>query len=830
MFALFVSTTLVTLLTTSANAQWTISMGGSTGVSAMQLTVATSTNVVILDKFENNPLHDENDKPVWGSIYSTVADTARPLHIVTNGFCATGTWLSNGTLINLGGNPRVDRDNHTSPNGLQGVRLFNPCADHEKCDFYESPYRIRMTSPRWYPSSARLPDGSSLIFGGAYGGGWTNFDALNNPTYEFYPPKNINGFNGVQIPSQFLIDSLPHNMFPHMMLLPDNRVFIAANNMAMILNWERNTEQRLPNMPFGQRVTYPMSGAGVLLPLSYENNYRAEVALFGGSELPDTLMEYQVSSKSPTSSHVARMVLDAAGIEAGWMSEEMPEGRVMPDAVILPDGKILLVNGAKTGVAGYGNVPDQIGSSNADNPAYTPVLYDPKAAVGRRFNSTGMPVSSIPRLYHSVATLLPDGRVMIAGSNPNENVETRTYRTEYQVEYINPPYMFKKRPVITGLPDKWNFGQTINVTITLPPVLILISFFRHSNSDAVFDRHQLPDNRLFMAANSKAMLFNWQTNTETRLPDLPNKQIVVYPMSAPAVLLPLTWENNYKPEVVIFGGSQLADTVKENEVSSQSPTSAQASRIALDAAGIAAGWSFDTMPEGRVMADAVLLPDGTVFVVNGAKTGTAGYGNVPDQIGQSNADNPAFTPVIYNPAAAAGSRFSSAGLPTSNIARLYHSVATLLPDGRVMVTGSNPNADVETRPYKTEYQVEYFSPPYTTKTRPTYSGLPATWNFGQNITLTVTMPATLNPPTISCNLMDLGFSTHGVHMDMRMVKLKCTLSSNRKSLTITGPPNAAIYPPGPAWLYVVHNGVPSKAQKVLIGNGGSPPVNQGAID
>jgi hypothetical protein len=39
--------------------------------------------------------------------------------------------------------------------------------------------------------------------------------------------------------------------------------------------------------------------------------------------------------------------------------------------------------------------------------------------------------------------------------------------------------------------------------------------------------------------------------------------------------------------------------MKENEVSSQSPTSKQASRIALDAAGIAAGWSFDEMPEGR---------------------------------------------------------------------------------------------------------------------------------------------------------------------------------------------------------------------------------------
>ncbi|KAG9082086.1 hypothetical protein FRC06_005230 [Ceratobasidium sp. 370] len=326
------------------------------------------------------------------------------------------------------------------------------------------------------------------------------------------------------------------------------------------------------------------------------------------------------------------------------------------------------------------------------------------------------------------------------------------------------------------------------------------------------------------------LTFNWQTNTETRLPNLPNGQIVTYPYSGVGVLLPLTPENNYTPEVLICGGSQLDPTLKENEVSSQSPTSAQCSRLVLTTAGIAAGWQVESMPYGRVMLDATILPDGKILIVNGGKTGTAGYGNVPDQIGQSNADNPAFQPLLYDPAAAAGSRFSSSGMPTSDIARLYHSVSTLLPDGRVLIAGSNPNLDVETRKYRTEYQVEYISPPYMTKTRPTYSGLPSTWNYGQQITLTVTLPPSLNPQPVTCALMDLGYSTHGVHMDMRMVKVTCTVASNKKSITITGPPNAAVYPPGPAWLYISAGGVPSKAQKVLIGNGGSPPVDQGAID
>lgn len=63
----------------------------------MQMSVATPTNVIIIDKLELNPLHDSSDKPVWGAIYSVVSDTARALHIATNSFCASGTWLSNGT-------------------------------------------------------------------------------------------------------------------------------------------------------------------------------------------------------------------------------------------------------------------------------------------------------------------------------------------------------------------------------------------------------------------------------------------------------------------------------------------------------------------------------------------------------------------------------------------------------------------------------------------------------------------------------------------------------------------------------------------------------------
>jgi Galactose oxidase-like, Early set domain len=78
--------------------------------------------------------------------------------------------------------------------------------------------------------------------------------------------------------------------------------------------------------------------------------------------------------------------------------------------------------------------------------------------------------------------------------------------------------------------------------------------------------------------------------------------------------------------------------------------------------------------------------------------------------------------------------------------------------------------------------------------------------------------------------MDLGFATHGVHMDQRLVQLTASLSSDHTTLTVRAPPHGMVYPPGPAYLYVVTDtGVPSFGHKTIIGTGESPPVDQGAI-
>ena len=94
----------------------------------------------------------------------------------------------------------------------------------------------------------------------------------------------------------------------------------------------------------------------------------------------------------------------------------------MPCMVSLPDGTFLILNGALQGFAGFGL---------ANGPNLGAVLYDPTQPIGSRMSILNNTI--VARLYHSEATLLPDGRVLVSGSDP----ETAKYPEEFRIEVIN---------------------------------------------------------------------------------------------------------------------------------------------------------------------------------------------------------------------------------------------------------------------------------------------------------------------------------------------------------------------------------------------------------
>ena len=71
--------------------------------------------------------------------------------------------------------------------------------------------------------------------------------------------------------------------------------------------------------------------------------------------------------------------------------------------------------------------------------------------------------------------------------------------------------------------------------------------------------------------------------------------------------------------------------------------------------------------------------------------------------------------------------------------------------------------------------------------------------------------------------MDLGFSTHAFHSSARLVFMDAKLSLNRRSLTITAPPNRNVFPPGPGFIFLTIDNVSSVGQRVMVGSGASPP-------
>ncbi|KAJ7039410.1 glyoxal oxidase precursor [Mycena alexandri] len=457
-----------TLLSVVASAGWEFVQNGTVGIVALEAIIVSPTLAVFFDfAATGGPLMIDGHS-AWGALWNLETNEATALEVVSDTFCASGALLSNGTMVSVGGNFFANSSSATD--GRMGVRIFEPCAnpDGVGCTLFDNPALVHLAETRWYTSSLRIFDGSLMIVGGIHEATvFFNTDPVNS--FEFFPSKD----GGIPRPSAFLARSLPVNLFPRVLALPDGKVFMVANNQSIIYDIEANTETILPDLPNGVRVTNPFDGSLALLPLS-PPDYIPEVLVCGGTNTSDQLPLANLSSQDPASDQCSRITLTPAGIKKGWEVERMLEGRMMPEMIILPNGQILITNGAQTGYAAFNGVPDVIGNSNADHPAFTPSLYNPSAPLGHRISNQGLPTTDIPRLYHSTTSLTPSGNVLLAGSNPNPNVNmTVKFTTEFRVQYLNPPYMSLPRPTLSGLPAKIAFNSKFSAHVTIPAHLNL---------------------------------------------------------------------------------------------------------------------------------------------------------------------------------------------------------------------------------------------------------------------------------------------------------------------------------------------------------------------
>ena len=260
---------------------------------------------------------------------------------------------------------------------------------------------------------------------------------------------------------------------------------IPATQSYRLALWDAvaNIQTPLPDMPGGVVRVYPASGAVAMLPLTPANNYTPTIIFCGGSNMPDEAWgnysyPFINTWDYPASNDCQRITPEPQDDSSPVyvQDDDMLEGRSMGQFIILPTGQLLVVNGALNGTAGYAQntllVPSwglmPYGESLASGPVLTPALYDPNAAPGSRWSRTGFNSSAIPRLYHSSAILLPDASVLIAGSNPNIDVNLTTiFPTTYQAEIFYPPYFSAStRPAPIGMPTTLTYGgSSFNITI-----------------------------------------------------------------------------------------------------------------------------------------------------------------------------------------------------------------------------------------------------------------------------------------------------------------------------------------------------------------------------
>ncbi|MCP3142327.1 galactose oxidase-like domain-containing protein [Pyxidicoccus xibeiensis] len=164
--------------------------------------------------------------------------------------------------------------------------------------------------------------------------------------------------------------------------------------------------------------------------------------------------------------------------------------------------------------------------------------------------------------------------------------------------------------------------------------------------------------------------------------------------------------------------------------------------------------------------------------------------------GFDNSGSPVLNAEVYDPAANKWTRLAS-----NTVYRGYHATALLLPDGRVLSAGG-----------RNRRTAEVYSPPYLFKgARPAVSSAPATVSPGT--TFSIGTPDAARISRVS--LIALGSVTHSIDMNQRLVTLGFTRSTG--SLTVSAPPDNHAAPPGYYQLFLVNDvGVPSVGRMVRI--------------
>ncbi|MEM9081556.1 MAG: PA14 domain-containing protein, partial [Verrucomicrobiota bacterium] len=287
-----------------------------------------------------------------------------------------------------------------------------------------------MNDRRWYTTAVALPDGDVTTFGGQGG---------PNTAERFNHDSNLwNRLSGINWQPVSGADGFASQNWPFIMVAPDGRLFHFGPTDTMHWIDANGAGSRTSAGITVPGDHYPKDGAYCM----YDSG---KYLIVGGAAVP-TINDATNACYTVDLTQTPPVVQNTA---------PMANARSHHNLVALPSGEVLALGGNTSG--------DRFSDLGS---VYAAEVWNPNTRQWRTLAS-----ASVPRNYHSTATLLPDGRVFSGGggftsSNPNHP------STHTDAQLFTPPALLNSsnnlvsRPNISNAPDAISLGSVFNVQAT----------------------------------------------------------------------------------------------------------------------------------------------------------------------------------------------------------------------------------------------------------------------------------------------------------------------------------------------------------------------------
>jgi hypothetical protein len=380
-------------------------------------------------------------------------------------FCCGQALLPDGRLLAAGGTKQFPppppghpyHDGHFE--GARDSAVFDPTAPAGTNPWTVTAPLVRERGKNagggaWYPTLITLPNGRVVRVSGHPEYGDTRHNNLTLETFDPAAASWVDEGAGADLPSTPGVDA---PLYPRLHVLPDGHLLCATPLMgATSWKWNLSTKAwaSVGSGPGAEYGSFDTSSA--LLPLHPAQNYRARVLMTNREQAK--IIDF--GAAAPVWQPTAGRPLVDPQTGAGLI-------RFHATAVLLPDASVLVIGGHSD-------------PQNWQPPVLTAERFDPGSG-----SWSAMATAVVPRVYHSVALLLPDGRVWTAGSDYGGG------NHEPRMEVYSPPYLFKgPRPTIAQAPGTLTVGATFTISCPQAQKIRTVCLLRCGSSTHAFNSDQ----------------------------------------------------------------------------------------------------------------------------------------------------------------------------------------------------------------------------------------------------------------------------------------------------------------------------------------------------